>query len=186
MGLCGTLTRRNRAVDRPCCGGASSRSWRSRSPPRVRSPLRPSTASTTSATATPSSSATAGGSASSRSTRPRFSSGASATAGRLRLRTKALLLPGTRVRLLPEPATDRVDDYGRLLRYVVRVRDGVNVNIRLVAVSAAGPYFYRHRRGKYARRLDHLARRARAKKLGLWRACPRTRYNPYEAIATRR
>jgi endonuclease YncB( thermonuclease family) len=34
------------------------------------------------------------------------------------LRTKALLLPGTRVRLLPEPVTDRVDQYGRLLRYV--------------------------------------------------------------------
>ena len=43
----------------------------------------------------------------------------------------------------PEPATDRVDRYGRLLRYVVRVRDGVNVNIRLVAVGAAAPYFYR-------------------------------------------
>jgi endonuclease YncB( thermonuclease family) len=37
--------------------------------------------------------------------------------------------------------TDRVDQYGRLLRYVVRVRDGVNVNIRLVAVGAAAPYF---------------------------------------------
>ena len=34
--------------------------------------------------------------------------------------TKRLLPPGTRVRLLPEPATDRVDQYGRLLRYVVR------------------------------------------------------------------
>jgi endonuclease YncB( thermonuclease family) len=28
------------------------------------------------------------------------------------LRTKTLLPPGTRVRLLPEPATDRVDRYG--------------------------------------------------------------------------
>jgi hypothetical protein len=41
-----------------------------------------------------------------------------------------------------------------LLRYVVRVRDGINVNIRLVAVGAAAPYFYRHRRGKYANRLE--------------------------------
>jgi endonuclease YncB( thermonuclease family) len=53
-------------------------------------------------------------------------------------RTKTLLPRGTRVRLLPEPATDRVDQYGRLLRYVVRVRDGVNVNIRLVAVGCRG------------------------------------------------
>lgn len=43
--------------------------------------------------------------------------------GRLAARqTKALLTPGTRVRLLPEPATDRVDQHGRLLRYVIRVR----------------------------------------------------------------
>ena len=32
--------------------------------------------------------------------------------------TKRLLPPGTAVRLLAEPATDRVDEYGRLLRYV--------------------------------------------------------------------
>ena len=57
-------------------------------------------------------------------------------------RTKLLLPPGTRVRLQPEPASDRVDRYGRLLRYVVRARDGLNVNVRLVAVGAAAPYFY--------------------------------------------
>jgi endonuclease YncB( thermonuclease family) len=61
-----------------------------------------------------------------------------------------LLPPGTRVRLSPDPATDGIDQYGRLQRYVVRVRDGVNVNMRLVAVGSAAPYFNRHRRGKYA------------------------------------
>jgi endonuclease YncB( thermonuclease family) len=98
--------------------------------------------------------------------------------------TRALLPPGTAVRLLAEPATDRVDQYGRLLRYVVRARDGLDVNIRLVAVGAAAPYFYRHRRGLYAARLELLARRARARKLGLWGRCPRTPYDPYRAIAT--
>ena len=39
-------------------------------------------------------------------------------------RTKLMLPPGTRVRLQVEPAADRVDRYGRLLRYVIRVRDG--------------------------------------------------------------
>ena len=34
--------------------------------------------------------------------------------------TKRLLPKGTGCGSLPEPATDRVDDYGRLLRYVVR------------------------------------------------------------------
>src|SRR4051812_48588001 len=38
--------------------------------------------------------------------------------------TKRLLPPGTLVRLLPEPRTDAVDQYGRLLRYVIRVDDG--------------------------------------------------------------
>jgi endonuclease YncB( thermonuclease family) len=90
------------------------------------------------------------------------------------------------VRLFTEPATDRADQHGRLLRYVVRVSDGLNVNVRLVAVGAASPYFYLHRRGRYAARLELLARRARAKKLGLWGACPHTPYNPYEGVRTRR
>jgi endonuclease YncB( thermonuclease family) len=101
-------------------------------------------------------------------------------------RTKALLPSGTRVRLRPEPVTDRVDQYGRLLRYVVRARDAINVNIRLVTIGAAAPYFYRQRRGKYANLLEARAKRARARKLGLWRVCPHTPYNPYKGIATRR
>jgi micrococcal nuclease len=100
--------------------------------------------------------------------------------------TKRLLPPGAVVRLLPEPATDRVDQYGRLLRYVIRVRDGLDVNIRLVAVGAAAPYFYAHRRGRYAARLEALARRARARKLGLWGRCPGTPYDPYHSVATGR
>jgi endonuclease YncB( thermonuclease family) len=42
-----------------------------------------------------------------------------------------------RLRLFTDPATDPVDKYRRLLRYVVRVNGAVNVNIRLVAVGAA-------------------------------------------------
>jgi micrococcal nuclease len=53
--------------------------------------------------------------------------------------TKRLLPEGVRVRLLPEPATDRIDGFGRLLRYVVRAREGVNVNVHLVALGAAAP-----------------------------------------------
>jgi endonuclease YncB( thermonuclease family) len=76
--------------------------------------------------------------------------------------TKRLLPPGTRVRLFVEPATDRVDQYGRLLRYIVRARDGVNVNVQLVRVGAAAPYFYEGRRGRYAALLERLALRANA------------------------
>lgn len=100
--------------------------------------------------------------------------------------TERLLQPGTSVRLVAEPATDRVDGFGRLLRYVVRTRDRTNVNLRLVAIGAAAPWFYEGRRGRYAARLEALVERARANRLGLWGACPRTRYDPYSAIDTRR
>ncbi len=100
--------------------------------------------------------------------------------------TKRLLPPATRVRLTTEPATDRVDQYGRLLRYVIRARDGANVNLRLVALGAAAPYFYAGGRGRYANRLEALAKRARANRLGLWGACPRTPYDPYRGVDTRR
>jgi micrococcal nuclease len=98
--------------------------------------------------------------------------------------TKRLLPPGTLVRLLVEPKTDRVDQYGRLLRYVIRVRDRLNVNVHLVAVGAAAPYFYLGRRGRFARRFDLLARRARTRHLGIWRACPGTPYQPTAAVDT--
>jgi endonuclease YncB( thermonuclease family) len=98
---------------------------------------------------------------------------------------KRLLPAGVRVRLFAEPATDRVDQYGRLLRYVVRVDGSLNVNIRLVAIGAAAPYFYSGRRGRYAGLLETLAKRAKARKLGLWGACPHTRYDPYKGVQTR-
>jgi endonuclease YncB( thermonuclease family) len=100
--------------------------------------------------------------------------------------TKRLLPPGTRVRLFTEPATDSVDQYRRLLRYVIRVKDGLNVNVQLVRVGAAAPYFYAGRRGRYANLLERLALRARAKKLGLWGACPHTPYDPNHGVQTRR
>jgi micrococcal nuclease len=98
--------------------------------------------------------------------------------------TKRLLPRGTLVRLVGEPATDSVDAYGRLLRYVIRARDGLNVNVRLVAVGAASPYFYDERRGRYANLLERLARRARAHRLGLWGRCAGTPYDPYRSVAT--
>jgi endonuclease YncB( thermonuclease family) len=88
------------------------------------------------------------------------------------------------VRLTTEPATDSVDSYGRLLRYVIRARDGLNVNVYLVRIGAAAPYFYDGRRGRYASLLDRLARRARALHLGLWGACRGTPYDPDRGVST--
>ena len=97
---------------------------------------------------------------------------------------RRLLPPGTRVYLLAEPAADPVDRYGRLLRYVVRVDDGLNVNLRLVELGASAPYFYEGQRGRLATRLESAARRARARRLGLWGACPGTPYDPSRAVTT--
>ncbi len=55
---------------------------------------------------------------------------------------------GATITLEIDPALDRVDRYGRLLRYVRRA--GVNVNLELVREGAAAPYFYRGDRGRYA------------------------------------
>lgn len=98
--------------------------------------------------------------------------------------TRRLLPPGTLVRLLAEPATDAVDQYGRLLRYVIRVRDGLNVNVELVRVGAAAPYFYDYRRGRYANLLVRLTLQARARHFGLWGACSAARYDPNHAVST--
>jgi endonuclease YncB( thermonuclease family) len=79
-------------------------------------------------------------------------------------------------------ALDKVDRYGRLLRYIRR--NGSNINLELVRRGAATPYFYGGDRGRYASRLMAAARAARAAKRGLWRACPGTRLDPYAAAAT--
>lgn len=100
--------------------------------------------------------------------------------------TKRLLPPGTSVRLEVEPAADRVDRYGRLLRYVIRARDGLNLNLRLVHDGAAAPYFYDGQRGRFAGRIEALARQARARRAGLWGRCPGTRYDPYRGVDTGR
>jgi endonuclease YncB( thermonuclease family) len=108
------------------------------------------------------------------------------TAKRASATTKRLLPKGTFVRLLSKPVSDPVDTYGRLLRYVVRAKDGMNINLRLVAAGAAAPWCYDGERGRFAAKLSSLALRAKAKRLGLWGACPPTPYSPDAGIASRR
>ena len=98
--------------------------------------------------------------------------------------TKRLLPPGTLVKLYREPATDSIDQYGRLLRYVVRARDGLNVNVQLVRVGAAAPYFYDSRRGRFAGLLERLALHAKSARLGLWGLCRGTPYDPDRGVAS--
>jgi micrococcal nuclease len=84
---------------------------------------------------------------------------------------KRLLPPGTVIRLVADPRLDRVDAYGRFLRYVVRAHDGLDANIRLVRDGDAAPYFFHGDRGRFWRRLRDLALRARVAHRGLWGAC---------------
>jgi nuclease-like protein len=81
-----------------------------------------------------------------------------------------------------DPALDRVDRYGRLLRYVRR--GSANVNLELVSIGAAAPYFYRGERGRYASRLLGNAQSAKSARRGLWKACPATALDPTRAVAT--
>jgi endonuclease YncB( thermonuclease family) len=97
--------------------------------------------------------------------------------------TKRLLPKNTLVRLELEPATDPVDQYGRLLRYVIR-SDGVNVNVTLVAEGYAAPYFFDGRYGDEAPELERLAETAQREGLGLWGACPATPYAPEHGVDT--
>jgi endonuclease YncB( thermonuclease family) len=89
---------------------------------------------------------------------------------------------GSRVVLEADTALDKVDRYGRLLRYVRR--GGLNVNLELVRRGAATPYFYRGDRGRYASRLLAAAGSAKAAKRGLWGACAGTKLDPYAPATT--
>lgn len=101
-------------------------------------------------------------------------------------RTELLrLVPvGSRIVLEADSRLDRVDRYGRLLRYVRH--SGVNVNLELVRRGAATPYFYGGERGRYASALTSAASAAKKTKRGLWKACPSTALDPYAAVQTGR
>ena len=97
--------------------------------------------------------------------------------------TKRLVPRGALVRLVSDPATSNTDVYGRLLRYVV-LRDGTNLNERLVADGAAAPYFFAGVRGAHAGTLMSEAEAARADGRGLWGACPGTQLAPDAGVST--
>ena len=92
------------------------------------------------------------------------------------------LLPrGAAVSLQRDSRLDDVDRYGRLLRYVFR--RGQNVNVELVRLGAATVWFYGGVRGRYARPLLAAALGARRERRGLWGAC-RAVFDPYAPATT--
>lgn len=94
---------------------------------------------------------------------------------------KAWLPKYTTVKLVRDPRTDDHDRYGRHLRYVIR--DRRNLNIQLVSVGAATPYFYGGVRGIHASALLRARNAAARHKRGMWGSCKVT-WSPTRAVTT--
>ena len=84
--------------------------------------------------------------------------------------------------LKTDPKLDKVDRYGRLLRYVFVGK--TNINLKMVEIGAAAPYFYRGEKGQYSVEILKAAKNAKAKSLGLWKTCPSAKLTPNNAIKT--
>ena len=94
-----------------------------------------------------------------------------------------LLNQASEVSLTSDPNLDEVDKYGRLLRYVFI--GNTNLNLKLIEIGAAAPYFYRGEKGIYAAQFLKAAQTAQKRKLGMWGMCPGTRLSPNNAVQTK-
>jgi endonuclease YncB( thermonuclease family) len=94
---------------------------------------------------------------------------------------KLLNTPG-QLSLKIDPKLDKVDRYGRLLRYVFIGK--TNINLKLVEIGAAAPYFYKGDKGQYSTQILKAAQTAKSKSIGLWKSCPGTQLTPNDAVAT--
>ena len=94
-----------------------------------------------------------------------------------------LLNQAGEVSLTSDPNLDEVDKYGRLLRYVFI--GNTNLNLKLIEIGAAAPYFYRGEKGIYAAQFLKAAQTAQKRKLGMWGMCPGTRLSPNNAVQTK-
>jgi endonuclease YncB( thermonuclease family) len=104
--------------------------------------------------------------------------------GRDALRALARLVPvGSRVSVQADPDLDDRDRYGRLLRYVTTAR-GVIVNVELVRLGAATPYFRGGEQGLHADELLAAVEDARRRRVGMWRSC-RVSWQPERLVTTR-
>ena len=92
----------------------------------------------------------------------------------------AKLISGKTIRLESDSASDNIDKYKRLLRYVFVGK--TNVNLKMVELGAAAPYFYNGEKGKYSTQLLKAAEKAKANKVGLWGKCPGTRLDPTRSV----
>ena len=86
------------------------------------------------------------------------------------------------VNLKQDSSLDSTDKYGRQLSYLYV--GSTNVNLELVRMGAAAPYFYQDLRGEFAEELEDAAEFARDNQLGIWKNCPNFIYDPTKSIET--
>ena len=94
------------------------------------------------------------------------------------------LVGKSQVTLEGDTASADRDRYGRYLRYIFVGKK--NLNLELVKIGAAAPYFYQGEKGKYSNKILKAAERAKSKKLGLWSKCPNTQLIPTKALDTKK
>ena len=94
---------------------------------------------------------------------------------------KLLAKKGT-ITLKADPASASFDRYGRALRYIFVGK--LNVNLEMIKIGAAAPYFYQGEKGIYSAAMLKAAQDAKFYKVGLWKTCPGTQLVPTKAITT--
>ncbi len=96
----------------------------------------------------------------------------------------SLLSSPGQISLKTDPSLDTEDSYGRLLRYIFVGK--TNINLKLVEIGAAVPYFYKGDRGQYSAQILRAAQIAKSKSIGIWSKCPGTRLTPTRSVRTTR
>jgi endonuclease YncB( thermonuclease family) len=84
---------------------------------------------------------------------------------------KRLLPLMTRVKLVSDNTQANADRYGRLLRYVSRVKDGRDVNRTQVWTGHAAVYVYNNVPFKRAAQYTSSEAAAKSAPRGIWKAC---------------
>lgn len=93
-----------------------------------------------------------------------------------------LLMKKGTITLKADAVSASYDRYGRALRYIFVGK--INVNLEMVKIGAAAPYFYQGEKGIYSAAMLKAAQEAKLYKVGLWKVCPGTQLIPTKAITT--
>jgi len=92
------------------------------------------------------------------------------------------LISGKTVRLESDSVSANIDQFKRDLRYVFAGK--TNINLKLVELGAAAPYFFNGEKGKYWSQLLKAAEKAKKNKIGLWGKCPSAKLDPYKSLSS--